>query len=353
MRKSLILLLVFLCLKVYAQIPMQWQSQLPTSYDYNDLQMLDNNTIVAVGLTGSFIRSNDGGLTWKFTWTNTLLNLTGVDFTDSNIGYACGEGNQYSSLPGIVVKTIDGGITWDSLGIPYNAMFSDIDFINPDTGWVAADSGKVYRTNNGGLTWTDQSFVETKMIRRIFMANADTGYVAGENGLLYRTFNGGTYWSPCPPLTTNRINSVFFLNGQTGWCGADNEYIYRTDNSGDTWNIQLNGGSATPVMTVYFVDSLKGHAISTAFTYHTSDGGQHWYTFQIHCTDLLQENLATFRKQLMVELTGLMLQLLLIFIITTQFSLLIILPVIALADMERSERQLMVVLHGPIWLHQL
>ncbi|MBK9026122.1 MAG: hypothetical protein IPL69_19800 [Saprospiraceae bacterium] len=38
---------------VVAQIPMQWQSQLPTSYDYDDMQMLDSNNVVAVGLTGS------------------------------------------------------------------------------------------------------------------------------------------------------------------------------------------------------------------------------------------------------------------------------------------------------------
>ena len=61
--KNALILLIFLSYFISnAQVePMQWQSQLPTSYDYNDMEVLTSNTIVAVGLTGSFIRSDDAG----------------------------------------------------------------------------------------------------------------------------------------------------------------------------------------------------------------------------------------------------------------------------------------------------
>lgn len=258
--------------------PMQWQSQLPTSYDYTDMQMLDVNNIVAVGLTGSFIHSDDAGLSWKFVWTKTLLNLTSVDFPQIMTGYACGNGNEYYFEPGILVKTIDGGNSWDSLSLPFDANLSSLDFISIDTGWVAGDSGNVFRTYNGGISWDDVSFPETKMIRDIVMLNADTGFVAGDGGITYRTFDGGNNWTTCPPSTIDKINSLFFLNGRTGWCTTDFEKIYRTDNSGDTWVRQLNGGGTSPVNSICFIDSLRGHALSTAFRYRTTNGGQTWQT---------------------------------------------------------------------------
>ena len=119
---------------------MQWQSQLPTSYDYNDMEVLTSNTIVAVGLTGSFIRSDDAGVNWKFVWTGSLSQLTGVDFTDNNIGYACGNGNKYYYEQGFLAKTVDGGDSWTSITIPFAANFSDVDFLSADSGWVCGDS---------------------------------------------------------------------------------------------------------------------------------------------------------------------------------------------------------------------
>lgn len=262
----------------FAQIPMQWQSQLPTSYDYNDMQMLDNNHIVAIGLTGSFIRSNDGGNTWKFVWLNTLSNLTGVDFADQNTGYACGNGNRFYYEKGVLFKTGDGGNTWDSVNVPFDANFSDVDFISPDTGWIAGDSGHVFRTYDGGLNWDDVSYTSVDLAKRIVMVNADTGYVCGINGSLFRTFDGGNTWTSSAPATSYSINSMYFLNGRQGWCTTDFEQIYRTNNSGDTWIRQLNGGGTSPVNSICFVDSSHGHALSTAFYYHTSNGGQTWQT---------------------------------------------------------------------------
>ena len=279
MKNALILLLFLSYFTSNAQVePMQWQSQLPTSYDYNDMEVLTSNTIVAVGLTGSFIRSDDAGVNWKFVWTGSLSQLTGVDFTDNNIGYACGNGNKYYYEQGFLAKTVDGGDSWTSITIPFAANFSDVDFLSADSGWVCGDSGKVFRTYNGGVTWDSLHFNTTEMSRAIVMVNADTGFIAGEAGMIFRTFDGGNTWTSCPPATSDNINSLFFLNGRTGWCTADFEQIYRTDNSGDTWTRQLNGGGTSPVNDVYFVDSLRGHALSTAFYYHTSNGGQTWQT---------------------------------------------------------------------------
>lgn len=40
--------------------------------------MLDANTAVAVGASGTFIKSTDAGVTWTYTWTKTHVDLLGV-----------------------------------------------------------------------------------------------------------------------------------------------------------------------------------------------------------------------------------------------------------------------------------
>ncbi len=100
-------------LKLHAQnMPFGFQTPLPTAHKYNDVQMLDANTAVAVGASGTFIKSTDAGATWTYTWTKTHVDLLGVDFPDMNTGYAVGNPNSYS--PYTVVKT---SRWWFNIGI--------------------------------------------------------------------------------------------------------------------------------------------------------------------------------------------------------------------------------------------
>ena len=55
----------FLSNNLQAQnMPFAFQTPLPTAHKYNDVQMLDANTAVAVGVSGTFIKSTDAGATW-------------------------------------------------------------------------------------------------------------------------------------------------------------------------------------------------------------------------------------------------------------------------------------------------
>ncbi|MBK9026121.1 MAG: hypothetical protein IPL69_19795 [Saprospiraceae bacterium] len=126
---------------------------------------------------------------------------------------------------GVLLKTNDGGNTWDALSVPFDANFSDVDFISADTGWVVGDSGNVFRTYTGGLSWDNVSFTATEHALSIVMMDSDTGYVCGESGFLYRTFDGGNSWTSKPPITSNAINSLF-SQWRTGWCTTDFEQIF-------------------------------------------------------------------------------------------------------------------------------
>jgi len=99
-------------------------------------------------------RSNDGGETWVY--QNSVQNGRQVDFYDPDSGWIAAMDGLY--------RTTDGGLTWvmnDSPSIPSGEFFIDVDFVDEQHGWALTspddstwDPRKLYRTTDGGATWT-------------------------------------------------------------------------------------------------------------------------------------------------------------------------------------------------------
>jgi photosystem II stability/assembly factor-like uncharacterized protein len=63
----------------------------------------------------------------------------------SQLAFACGSN-------GLVLKTINGGNTWDSVGSGTRRNLNAINFVNERCGFAVGDSGTILFTPNGGLT---------------------------------------------------------------------------------------------------------------------------------------------------------------------------------------------------------
>lgn len=269
----LILLITFLS-KINAQNNFEWQHPLPSGHHYSDVQLIDNNSIVAVGLRGTFVRSDNGGSTWTHYYTQTLADLRGVYFVNSDTGYVCGE-----TLTGPaphLMKTTDGGQTWDSLYIGSTEDLYDLTFVNHDTGWVVGNSGSIYCTHDGGNTWISQSIVTNNAFYTIYMLNSVTGFIGGYNGSIYKTVDGGLNWNPIVTGITGSIYDFSFINNNTGWLTTSGETIRKTTDGGLTWVQQYNTGGGTDITGIYMQDSLHGFACSQSYIYRTSNGGTTW-----------------------------------------------------------------------------
>ena len=110
--------------------------------------------------TETLYRSTDYGLTWDtlpFTHTIDSLEtfihyLNGLQFVSDSVGFLRTIGNDI----GIVWKTNDAGLTWDSVfsttQIPadmYGGIVSYY-FLNKDVGWVLTQKGHLFYTSTGG-----------------------------------------------------------------------------------------------------------------------------------------------------------------------------------------------------------
>lgn len=276
---KLFLLLIFnhyINLKVNAQnIPLNFQATVPTPHRYNDVQMLDANTAVAVGAMGAFIKSTDEGVTWTYTWTKTHVDLLGLDFPNMNVGYAVGSANSYS--PYTVVKTIDGGLTWDSLNMGNNFDFNDVDFVSADTGWAVGLNGRISKTVDGGNTWVDQGITSTQAFTVVKMIDGNLGYVAGEGGMFYKTIDGGTTWNNIGAGTSQNALAMFWRNANEGWISFTNGVIKKTIDGAQNWiNCSFTNGTFG-VTSIHMKDSLNGvGATNQADIVRTTNGGQTW-----------------------------------------------------------------------------
>lgn len=108
---------------------------------------------------------------------------------------------------GLVMRTKDGGLTWESRQVPldcepmcdkWGQPLESVKFVNEQLGWVVA-SNQVARTTDGGETWEVMS-------------------LADDN---------------------NRVVSIIGLVSQDGkrvWAVNEGEYNYFSQNAGRTWN---------------------------------------------------------------------------------------------------------------------
>jgi len=144
------------------------------------IDVLDENILLAGGASGGMFRSTDGGQSWVMTTEpKQLHNVTCVSQDkrtgNENIWYfgsgelrgssASGGGAYYQGNG--IFKSIDGGLSWDSLSVTASntpqSFDSDFDYIwniecDPSNDSLdvvyAATYGSIYRSEDGGDNWT-------------------------------------------------------------------------------------------------------------------------------------------------------------------------------------------------------
>src|SRR4029079_7692188 len=109
--------------------------------------------------------------------------------------------------------------------------FNSVFFLNEQVGFVAGgwrtnDSIQtILKTSDGGATWNILRDVPGYWLKSIYFTDPNHGYAVGEHGVALRTTDGGNNWSQMTlPGNTNQrnFNTVFFLNTNIGFIGGGN-----------------------------------------------------------------------------------------------------------------------------------
>jgi len=181
---------------------------------------------------------------------------------------------------------------WNAVRFDHSNTFDKIFAVSTDTVFVLGMESVNYknfvlRTNNGGVTWDSIPLnlgAGNSYVYNHFYINGSTGCIGGlENGkqLLLKTINNGNSWTKITPDTssTQRIESIFFIDTQNGWATDGWSQLYKTTNGGTSWTtISIT----SPIHDIYFSDANNGFGFgegwwgSGAIVFKTTDGGLNW-----------------------------------------------------------------------------
>jgi len=256
---------------------------IPTHYNpingYIDMFFTDANTgYILCSYATDVLKTTDGGVTWNskhgaglpFTYPYT------IHFPCKDTGYYCGY-DSWNNV-GIIHKTVNGGDSWINLfdsspwgGIGIVALKS-IFFINSIIGITVGNSGVIYKTIDGGQNWNTIPSGITNSLNKIFFATDSIGYIAGTGGLILKTTDGGNHWTPLNSGTTSDVPSLYFVNKDTGFVGT-NSMILKTTDGGNSWVSTLLNFTPT---SIHFSDTDHGYATGGHKIIKTTDGGNTW-----------------------------------------------------------------------------
>lgn len=262
----------------------EWQYPNPQGNTLFDVEMVDGNTAYAVGSFGTIIKTTDGGATWELQESQTQASLEAVYFIDANTGWIVGQYAENSYFP-VILSTQDGGQTWNNI-TPTTITrteytnFTDVYFADSQNGWVSNTNNLVLHTTDGGATWTLQTITDSYVeISDLHFFDANNGLVSA-SGTIYSTSDGGATWQQ-----TNSDGPVYFqfMDGDNGWGIAGWDAMKTTD-GGQTWET-ISLEQYDSLYNLHFVDENTGWVVGYyGLVLFTDDGGETWQDQSVELT---------------------------------------------------------------------
>ena len=109
------------------------------------LYMFNDSAGIIIGDT--YIAKSNNYTTWNIKYNCSNCNFKQVWFTSKDTGYVVGSKNGKA----LILKSMDGGISWREQVCPVTAPLNDIKFTDDGKiGLIVGDSGTILRTENGG-----------------------------------------------------------------------------------------------------------------------------------------------------------------------------------------------------------
>ncbi len=245
-------------------------------YPVNTLTHASGGTFIAGCEQGKILRTtNDGSIWTQFNKGISLTNFTSIAFKDVNTGIATSAGDWPSYEDGLIVRTTNGGVKWDTSFFLMNRDFLNSQFINGAFFVNTIDA--MYTSMNNGISWTN--FFNTWWpydINSFDMVSSSKGFIGltgyGDSTVVYM-YNGGL--SPSLRKKSGLVTCIKFKDANTGICATASGVVYRTFNSGVTWD-SSNIGFVQGFINIHYLNNNITYANTRLGLFVSLDYGMNW-----------------------------------------------------------------------------
>ncbi|WP_285641161.1 YCF48-related protein [Pseudomonas sp. NBRC 100443] len=228
--------------------------------------VLAGSRLVAVGMRGIILFSDDQGSTWSQAQVPVQSDLTAVYFVDAKIGWAVGH-------DGMILRSEDAGVHWQR----------QLD------GRAAAENFKSFyqRRSAAGEQGLDRWLAEIERnygsgpglpYLDVLFEDARHGYAVGSFGTLSVTSDGGATWQPGYELIDNpnllNLNAIRRI-GEQVYIAGEQGSVFRLNRSSQRFERLDSGYTGSFFGLVGKGDRLLAFGLRGA-AYLSQDAGQHW-----------------------------------------------------------------------------
>lgn len=240
---------------------------------------------------------------FKLQHQQTGSSLRGVSTVNDKVAWASGS-------KGTILKTNDGGATWQKLTIAGTEKldFRDVEAFGNNTAYVisAGSPAKIYKTTDGGTTWQEQysNTAPDIFFDALAFWNKKEGMAFGDpiNGQFSAllTKDGGKTWQNLTTVPQAQAGEAGFAASGTCLFAFGKKTVYfgsggakarllKSEDRGQTWNIFdtpiLCGQASQGIFSVAFKNDKQGILVGGDYQQPplahghcaiTSDGGMSW-----------------------------------------------------------------------------
>lgn len=200
--------------------------------------------------------TDNGGTSWS-EWNSTgfIFQPIVCNFYDEMNGLICGESN--------IIRTTDGGNSWEEVFIAGADEFVDIEYVNENEVFICGEVGSnscIFKSVDGGLTWNNLCNFGNIHAHDLYFYDANTCFLTGIN-TIYRSSDGGNTWIETIINLSNftHFKSIHFPTDEIGYAVGEGEFetIVKSTDGGENWNA-IDISSTSGLNYVHFTDELNG-----------------------------------------------------------------------------------------------
>jgi photosystem II stability/assembly factor-like uncharacterized protein len=280
------------------------------SRGYNAVMQLSTASLVIATVAFASLKAGAGApaVTWQSQTSGVAGRLRGVSAVSARIAWVSGAN-------GTVLRTVDGGQTWQKLTVPgaEKLDFRDVDATSDRVAYVlsigSGEASRIYKTVDAGAHWAVQfANTDPKVFLDAMRFRDDTHGVAFSDSVdgqfvILMTSDGRTWEripaDRLPPALPGEGayaasgTNVAMAAGRI-WIGTTAGRVLQSADDGRTWTVAETGlatGQSAGIFSVAFRDASHGVVVGGDYRKEseavenvawTSDGGTTWSVVNDH-----------------------------------------------------------------------